>query len=144
MPASTIHTTVAPQPPAELVSFVEQQIRKARPYAGLERRSDKRSLMATPVWVQPVDEQSNAVGVPFAAMTRDISPKGIGLVHTEPIEHGMLALRMSLAGKEVDLVAAVLWCRALGPFYYAGVNFIGESGEFPEGVIPDPSAPTQS
>ncbi|MFC1597119.1 PilZ domain-containing protein [Planctomycetota bacterium] len=135
------HTTVAPQPPAELVSFVERQIRSARLYTGVEHRSDKRRLMAMPVLVQPVDEQSNAVGVPFAAMTRDISPKGIGLVHTEPIEPGLLALRMSLEGKEVDLVAAVLWCRALGPFYYAGTNII-RSGELPEVALPDPSTPT--
>jgi hypothetical protein len=142
MAASMIHTTVAPQPPAELVSFVEQQIRSARPYTGLERRSDKRRLMAMPVLVQPVDEQSNAVGVPFAAMTRDISASGIGLIHTEPIERGRLALRLSFADKEVDLVATVVWCRSLGPFYYAGANFVSKWGELPELVIPGSSTPT--
>lgn len=145
MPISTmLSSTVAPQPPAELISFVERQIRIARPYKGLERRSEKRCLMAIPVLVQPVDEQCNAVGSPFVAMTRDISSRGIGLVHTGPIEHEILALRMWLAGKEVDRVAAVVWCRALGPFYYAGANFVSKFGESPELVIPELSTPTSS
>jgi hypothetical protein len=38
----------------------------------------------------------------------------------------------------VDLVAAVLWCRALGSFYYAGANFIGRSVELPEVAVSDP------
>jgi hypothetical protein len=126
MTVSVADATVAPEPPAELVSFVERQIRNARTYAGVERRSDKRHLMAMPILVQPLDEQSNAVGVPFAAMTRDISPRAIGLVHTEPIEHELLGVRMSLAGEEVNLVAEVEWCRALGPFYYVGAKFVSK------------------
>jgi hypothetical protein len=141
MAASMNDTAVVLQLPAELVSFVERQIRRAPPYTGVERRMDKRHLMAMPVLVQPVDEQSNAVGVPFVAMTRDISPKGIGLVHTEPIERGRLALRMSLADEEVNLVAEVEWCRALGPFYNVGASFVSKLGEFPEVVISEPSSP---
>jgi len=92
--------------------------------------------MAISVLVQPVDEESNAVGAPFTAMTRDLSPKGIGLVHTAPIEHKLLALRMSLGGEEVDLVAAVLWCRTLGPYYYVGANIVSEVGGSPEVAVP--------
>jgi hypothetical protein len=88
--------------------------------------------MAIPVLVQPVDGQSNAVGVPFAAMTRDISPRGVGLVHMEPIEHGLLALKMSLADEEVNLVADVEWCKALGPFYYVGTKFVSKLEDFPK------------
>ena len=133
MPASKIDAAIVPQPPAEVIAFVERQIRKARPYKGLERRSDKRYLVATPVWVQPVDAQSNPIGEPFAAVTRDISLEGIGLVHTKPIECDTVALRFSWEGREVERVAALLWCRALGPFYYAGANFVGKF----EGVTPN-------
>jgi hypothetical protein len=126
-----IQTTVIPQPPAELVSFAERQIHSALPYKGLERRSDKRYLMAMPVLVQPVDEHSCSIGAPFAAMTRDISPTGIGLIHTEPIEHETLALRMTLADEDVRLLATVLWCKALGPFYYVGANFVSKLDGFP-------------
>lgn len=86
--------------------------------------------MAVPVLVQPVDEQFNAVGDPFSAMTRDISPEGIGLVHTEPIVSQLLALRMSLAGEEVNVVTEVQWCREMGPFYYIGGKFGAKLNDF--------------
>lgn len=131
MPQPAIPATVALKPPAELVSFVERQIRDARSYVGLERRSERRYLMAVPLWVQPVDGQFKAIGPPFAAVTRDISPKGIGLVHTQPIDPQLLALRMSLADEEVILAAEVVWCRPLGPFYYIGGEFFAKLESFP-------------
>ena len=133
MPASKIDAAIAPQPPAEMIAFVERRIRNARPYMGLERRSDKRRLIAIPVWVQPVDAQSNPICEPFAAVTRDISLEGMGLVHTKPIECDTVALRFSWEGKEVERVAAILWCKALGPFYYVGANFVSKF----EGVTPN-------
>jgi hypothetical protein len=94
-----------------------------------------------PVHVQPVDAQSNPICEPFAAVTRDISSEGMGLVHTKPIECETVAIRFSWAGKEVELVAAILWCRALGPFYYAGANFVGKFEEFSEVADPDSPSP---
>ncbi len=125
-----------PDPPKELVSFVERQVRNARTYRGVERRSDRRYLMVVPVLVQPVDEQSNAMGAPFAVVTRDISPKGIGLVHSEPIDHRWVALQMSLAGEEVNVGAEVLWSKAFGPFYYIGADFIAKLERFPRPASP--------
>jgi hypothetical protein len=78
-----------------------------------------------------VDEQGSALGAPFALVTRDISPKGIGLVHSEPMDQTLLALQMYLAGEEVNLVADVQWCRALGPFYYFGGRFVKKLESFP-------------
>jgi len=78
-----------------------------------------------------MDEQSDTIGTSFMAMTRDISPGGIGLVHTEPIDHGLLALQMSLAGEKVNLVAKVRWWRALGPYYYIGGEFVSRLDSFP-------------
>jgi len=127
-----IHPPVLPQPPTELVSFVERQIRNAQAYDGVERRTERRCLMVVPVTAQPVDQQSNAMGAPFAVVTRDISPKGIGLVHSEPIDQTLLALQMSLAGEEVNVVADVQWCKAFGPFYYFGGKFVKKLQSFPQ------------
>lgn len=131
MPDPKIHATLAPEPPAELVSFVERQIRDAQLYDGVERRSERRHLMAVPVLVQPVDAQLNATGAPFGAVTRDISMTGLGLVHGEPIDPQLLALRMCLAEEEVKLVVEVLWCRAFGPYYYVGSKAISKLESFP-------------
>lgn len=131
MPNPMIQATLAPEPPAELVSFVERQIRDAQLYDGVERRSERRHLMAVPVLVQPVDAQFNATGAPFAAVTRDISQTGVGLVHEEPIDPQLLALRMCLAGEEVKLVVEVLWCRAFGPYHYVGGKPISKLESFP-------------
>ncbi|MHC4402874.1 MAG: PilZ domain-containing protein [Planctomycetota bacterium] len=131
MPNPMIHATLAPEPPAELVSFVERQIREAQLYDGVERRSERRHLVAVPVLVQPVDAEFNATGAPFAAVTRDISLTGVGLVHGEPIDPQLLALRMCLAEEEVKLVVEVLSCRALGPYHYVGCKPVSKLESFP-------------
>ena len=131
MSNSVTHAALGPEPAAELVSFVERQIRDTQLYDGVERRSERRHLMAVPVLVQPVDAQFNRTGAPFAAVTRDISLRGVGLVHVEPIDPQLLALRMHLAGEEVKLVVEALWCRALGPFHYVGGRPISRLQSFP-------------
>jgi hypothetical protein len=132
MSDSTIHAPVLAQPPAELVSFVERYIRNTRPHEGLERRSQRRYLMVVPVMAQPVNEQFSPTAAPFAIVTRDISPKGIGLVHSEPVDQTLLALQMVLADEEVNLVADIQWCKAFGPFYYFGGKFIKKLQSFPQ------------
>ena len=127
----TIHSKSVPEPPAELVAFVKRQIRDARLYNGPERRSEERHLMAVPVVVQPIDEHSNPTGAPFAAVTRDISPTGVGLVHGESVEAKLLALRMHLGEEEVNLAVEVKWCRAFGPYHYVGGKPISKLASFP-------------
>jgi len=114
------------EPPAELVAFVKRQLRDARVFGGEDRRSEERHPMLVPVLVQPVDEQFRPIGEPFAVATRDISQKGIGLVHSEPIDHRLVTLRMSLAGEELNVVARLVWCKELGPYYYIGCEFVAK------------------
>jgi hypothetical protein len=117
---------MGPAPIPELVSFVKRQIRNAELRVGPERRSDRRHAIVAPVLAQPVDQDLNAVGDPFALVTRDISSKGIGLVHSKSIDQGLLTLQMRLADEDVKLVAEILWCKPLGPFYYAGGRFVSK------------------
>ncbi|MHC4178419.1 MAG: PilZ domain-containing protein [Planctomycetota bacterium] len=131
MSDTVIPSPVVPQPPAELVSFVERNVRDARSYSGPERRMERRYLMAVPVLAQHVDERSSALGDPFAVVSRNISPTGIGLVHTKPIEQTLLAIQMFLADEEVNLVVDVVWCKPLGPFYYFGGTFVKKLPSFP-------------
>ena len=124
-------TIYAPEPSAQLVSFVEQQIRKAWLNGNVERRSENRCHMTVPVLVQPVDSQHNATGDPFSVVTRDISPKGVGLMHSEPIDQTLLALQMTFADEPANLVAEVQWCNELGSVYYIGCAFVAQLASFP-------------
>lgn len=129
---TTTNSVATPlEPPAALVSFVKRQIRDAHSFEGDDRRADERHLMLVPVLVQPVDEQFRSVAEPFAVASRDISRNGIGLVHSEPIRHPLVALRMSLADEDVDAVARVVWCKALGPYYYIGCELVAKRREDP-------------
>jgi hypothetical protein len=124
------------KPPPELVDFVKRQIREAQVFGGEERRSEERHLMLVPVLVQPVNAQYNPIGDPFVVVTRDISRKGIGLVHGQRIAHPLVALRMSLAGEEVNVVARLVRSEALGPYYFIGGEFVAKLARFqqPDGV----------
>ncbi len=131
MSTSTDRDAVATKPPAELVSFVQRQIRDKPHGHGIDRRLEQRHEMLVPVLVQPVDEEFHPVGTPFACVTRDISAKGIGLVHSEPFDDRLLGLQLSLAGEEVNVVVKVQWSSHLGPFYYAGGEFVARLESFP-------------
>jgi len=125
-----------PELPNETVSFAKRQIRDAQFYKLFDRRIDRRSetrhSMAVPVLVQPVDEQFNPVGESFAVVTRDLSATGIGLIHSRPIDHKLLALQLQLAGEEVNVIVEVAWCKPMGPFEYLGGRFISRLERFPQ------------
>jgi hypothetical protein len=131
MSTAIARTPNVPKPPAELVSFVKRRLRDGHFQRDVDCREEERHLMLVSVLAQPVDEQYRAMGKPFALVTRDISKKGIGLVHTEAITDNLLAVQMSLAGEEVNLVVRLLWSKPLGPFYYLGGEFVAKLASFP-------------
>ncbi len=120
------------EPPAELLSFAQRQVRNARSHRDAERRSEERELLVVPVLVTPVDEAFRAVGSRFTVVTRDISRHGIGLVHLERINHRLLAIQTHLANEEVTLVAEVVWQKPMGPFENIGCKIVARLKEFPE------------
>ncbi|MDP7301517.1 MAG: PilZ domain-containing protein [Pirellulaceae bacterium] len=115
----------------ELASFIKHQVYKLWLNGGVEWRLENRCQIAVPVSIQPVDPQFNAVGAPFSAVTRDISPQGIGFVHAEHVDHTLLAIQMSLADKEANLVVRVRWCKELDPLYLYGASFVARLESFP-------------
>lgn len=119
-------------PPQELIDFAERHIRNASVYSKLERREQKRHFIVVPVVAVPVDEQFQPIGDAVALVTRDISSKGIGLVHFEPLSQGLLAIRMRLAGDEVNVVIEIGWSKPLGPFELSGGRFVAKLESFPE------------
>ena len=67
-----------------------------------------------------------APGVELSAFARDISPLGIGLVHTQPIESGEVVVTLDLpSGGTVKLRTEIIWCKSFGDGWYAsGGRFI--------------------
>ena len=129
--SSSVTPHTGPKPSPELLSFVKRQVRNAQLHRDAERRSENRSSIAVPAVVQPLDKHHQPVGEAFAVVARDISPKGIGLVHTERIDHKLLALQISLGGEEANLVVRVVWNMGLGPFYGIGGEFVAKWDRFP-------------
>ena len=130
---SNIQSNCAPNTfaPPELISFVERQVRDAQPYPWCERRLEKRNLMVVPVLGRAVDDDYHPIDEPFWLVSRDISSRGIGLVHMDRFEHKLLVLQMAIAGEEVVVVTKIEWQRDTGPFCSSGATFVAKLEHFP-------------
>lgn len=88
-----IDATALVHPPEVLRDFVERIAAHERTIIK-DRRAAKRYRIAVPVVARPLNEMLVPDGPEFRPLTRDVSPSGISLVHTEPIDCELLALEM--------------------------------------------------
>ena len=112
---------VAPSP--ALLRFAERQSRIARV---TERRTEGRHFIAQPVSVQFLDANRQPIGEPHVAVTRAISPSGIGLLFEGATEHDLATVRLNIDGEEVHLLVEIRWRRLMEPFEYAGGQVLRE------------------
>jgi hypothetical protein len=117
--------------PVELVDFARGEFVRAMAYRGDERRSEGRYPMLVPILAVAMDEDGLPTGPPMDMITRDISATSIGVIHSEPITAERLAIQVRLAGRDVDLIARVVWSRPLGPFFAAAGQYVGRLDRFP-------------
>jgi len=117
-------------PSRALLTFVERQVCRAEAYFGDERRDEQRVMIAMPVIVQAVDENLAPLGEPQAMVVRDVTPKGLGLVHEEAFEHQRIVVRLSYPEEGTLLAAEVRWNKALGPFYHLGCEVVAKLQRF--------------
>ena len=110
-------------PSQALLRFAERQSRIA---SVTERRSEGRHFIAEPVSVQFLDANMQPTGSPRVAVTRDISPSGIGLLFEGATEHDLAAVQLSIDGEDVRLLIEVRWRRLMEPFEYAGGQILQE------------------
>ena len=116
-------------PPQEIVEFVQRLISQYTQdgrFAGdNERRSEQRFPIALPVMVRPIGDDLQSAGEPFMAVTKDISTRGIGLLHYEPISSKFLAIRLTdRDGLKLTGAIEVLRCRPVGQFFEVGGKFV--------------------
>lgn len=116
----------------QLVAFVKRQIRNAALLAGPERRDECRQAIIVPAIVQPIDRQFRAIDAPIAMVTRDVTARGIALVHEDRILFDLLAMQLGLPDEETILVGEVRWKKPVGPYYSCGCEVIAKLDELPE------------
>ena len=88
--------------------------------------------MTIPVSIQPLDEDFKAVGEQFWAVSRDISPLGMGLIFPEPLRFGFV--RIGLLNKNASVISRVRHNTSIGethPMFLVGIEFINGT-EFSE------------
>jgi hypothetical protein len=120
------------EPWSHLVAFAERQVRNVPTYAGPGRRRELRHLLVMPVIAQPVDAHFRPLAAPLAMVTRDLSKRGVCLIHEARLSHERLALRLELDEGDAILVAMVRWRRPLGPFYSCGCEIVAKLDRFPD------------
>ena len=111
----------------ELLAFAKRQARldvDQMPPAQ-DRRETFRVPFTVPAVALPVDESLTRVGEPIAAVTRDMTRVGVGLIVEYDLDVGnLLAVRFSFNKNDVCLLAEVLWSKPMAPFYYVGLRAV--------------------
>ena len=112
--------------PEGVVDFIRQVIRGEKFHAGPERRGHLRYPLTLPVKVTPLDDNQLPTGDPFLAVTRDLSISGLCMYHLQAVQNRYLQLELiSPAQERLNVVLEVVRCRAAGPFYEIGGQFVG-------------------
>lgn len=113
------------------IEFARRQLVNATRYCAVERRAEERHPMLIPAIVVPVDDDNRPIGDPMEVVTRDVASTSIGLFHEGPLRNKRMALRMKLAGAEVNLLLQVIWHSEMGPFFGSAGWYVKKLDEFP-------------
>ena len=112
-------------PSPELLAFARRQVSLAcGETPDVERRQESRVRVALPAIVQPLDDELNPQGDRFAAMMRDMTKDGLGLIVESELAVGdMFAVQVVIRDQDTAcLLAKSIWCEPIGPFYLAGLQ----------------------
>lgn len=95
---------LTPQAPRDAMTFEDftrqfcQNLAKPRKH---ERRGQERvELPPVPVEVQPLNDEFEPEGSPFAAIVRSISAKGMGLMFGKPVQTKYLQVLVNTPGRD--------------------------------------------
>ena len=96
-------------------------------YEGDERRSEERTPVVAVVPAVEVDKDYQPVGAEFTVVTRNISTRGISLLHEEKISATHLAIE--LPGDQEpkpQVVMEIIHSRQVGDAYEIGGKFVAK------------------
>jgi hypothetical protein len=116
-------------PSDEMAAFVDRLIQRLIEeglyYDGPDRRSEKRHVVAIPVRAMPLDGNLRPAGAGFIATARDISRRGIAVIHSQVLTCPLLAVELAdFDGRQIQAAVEVLRCRPVGPYFEIAGTFV--------------------
>jgi len=112
-----------PPPSEALIEYVRQ--RAATKAGWRETRRSKRYAAMLEVVVVPLNEHCRPSGLPFLAVTRDVSINGLCLLHTRPSPTSALFIEIERPDETaLDVVLNVRRNRRVGPLFEIAGDFI--------------------
>jgi len=112
-------------PLGEIAAFVKRMTSDAHFYMGTEKRTEARYAISIAVNAFPINHSYEQTGQEFVAVTRDISTRGLALLHTQAVTTKWLAIEaISPQNERIRTVIEVLRCRAIGPLFEIAGKFV--------------------
>jgi hypothetical protein len=113
-------------PPTASEALIEYVRQRAATKAGWrETRRSKRYAAMLEVVVVPLNEHYRPSGLPFLAVTRDVSIDGLCLLHARPSPTSALFIEIERPDETaLDVVLNVRRNRRVGPFFEIAGDFI--------------------
>jgi hypothetical protein len=110
-------------PSAALMKFVRE--REVRSPDGKEMRRSKRYGAVLEVVVVPLNDHFRPSGLPFLAVTRDVSTSGLCMLHTRPAPAGKLFVEIERPNDAaLDVVVKVRRNRRVAQFFEIAGDFL--------------------
>jgi hypothetical protein len=132
MPSATEHDNselIYADSRAAINVLVKELIDEAQREFVADRRREHRFPLSMLVNVVPIGKTGRPLASGFAAVTRDVSARGISFLHTGPVEAEYLFLRFPQASFHPQaLVMEVLRRTEIGPFWVIAGKFLPTYG----------------
>jgi hypothetical protein len=110
-------------PSAALMKFVRE--RAVRAAGDKELRRSKRYGAVLQVVVVPLNDHFRPSGLPFLALTHDVSTSGLCMLHTRPAPSATLFVEIERPNEAaLDVVLNVRRNRRVGPFFEMAGDFL--------------------
>ena len=118
-----IDRSILAPPSAALLKFVRE--RAVAKSTAAELRRSKRYAAVLEVVVVPLNEQFRPAGLPFLAVTRDVSTAGLCMLHTRPAPSTKLFVEIERPNEApLDVVVNIRRNRRAGQFFEMAGDFI--------------------
>ena len=118
-----IDRSLLPPPSAALLKYVRE--RSVPQTGGSDLRRSKRYTAVLEVVVVPLNEHYRPSGLPFLAVTRDVSTGGLCMLHTRPAPASKLFVEIERPNDTpLDVVLNVRRNRRVGLFFEIAGDFI--------------------